>query len=159
MESNQQIFTFAVTLATGAIIGLVFDFYRVIYNIMRPRPAVTYITDLLFWIVATTITLIALLMSNWGELRAYVFIGLFGGAVLYFQLLSKLTQIVLLQVFGAIHFAITWVKRLFRLVIFKPLAWALGILLQPFRIAKRRTAAWCKDHFKKPPDENIPPER
>ncbi|MGI6091977.1 MAG: spore cortex biosynthesis protein YabQ [Veillonellaceae bacterium] len=158
MESNQQIATFAITLATGAIIGLFFDFYRVTHNLVRPRRAVTYITDLLFWLIATAITFGVLLMSNWGELRAYVFIGLLSGAVLYFKLLSKLAQALLLQVFRAIHFAIVWTKRFLQLIIFRPLAWVLGWLLRPFRIVKRRTAAWCKDHFKKPPDENIPPE-
>lgn len=159
MESNQQLITFAVTLATGAIVGLLFDCYRVTYNLVRPRRAVTYITDLLFWVIATALTFAVLLITNWAELRAYVFIGLFGGAVLYFKLLSKLTQALILQVFRAIHFTITWIKRLLQLLVFKPIAWVLGGLLRPLSIAKRRTVAWCKDHWKKPPDENIPPEQ
>lgn len=157
MEFSSQVSTFAVTIATGAFIGLFFDFYRVIYSLFRPRRMLTYITDLLFWMVATAITFGALLICNWGELRAYVFFGLIGGAVLYFRLVSGAVRISILKILRLIHMIMLWISRLLLLTVWRPVVWIVTMMLKPFLFTKRRTAAWCKDHFKRPPDENIPP--
>lgn len=157
MESSQQIVTFAITLATGGILGLFFDIYRIVYNLIRPRPAVTYITDLLFWLFVTVFTFVTLIISNWGELRAYVFLGLCTGAGLYFRLLSAVTRKFLLKILIAVRFVVLWLKRLLYFTLLKPVAWIVGLLLKPFAFMHKRAAAWFKARFTKPPDEKIPP--
>lgn len=157
MESNQQFLTFAVMVATGAIVGLIFDFYRIIHKLTRPRQFVTHVTDLLFWLAAAVIIFCALLIANWAELRAYVFIGLAGGAFLYFRLLSNFTRLCLMRLIKIIYSVATWVKKLLNLLMFKPLARLVRCLLLPFRIVERKVFAWCKQYFRNPPDKNIPP--
>lgn len=159
MESGQQIATFAIMLATGASIGLFFDFYRVIYKLLRPRPAIIYVTDLLFWLCATAFTFAALIMSNWGELRAYVFFGLFGGAILYFKLVSGLARIILLRLFRGIHFIVLWFNHLLWIAVFRPIAFIIRFVLRPFVFTQKRAVGLWKEHFKKPPDEKIPPNQ
>jgi hypothetical protein len=98
-------------------------------------------------------------MTNWGELRAYVFLGLFGGAIFYFKLLSGVARTFLLRLFRTIHFIVLWFNRLLWFMVFRPIGFIIGFVLKPFMIAKKRTAAWWKDFFEKPPDGNIPPNQ
>jgi spore cortex biosynthesis protein YabQ len=84
-----QVVAFAVTIALGMFIGLAYDVLRVIRGTFRPSRRALFFYDLFFWILITVITFIVLLSSSWGEVRAYVFIGLGFGAVIYAIVLSK----------------------------------------------------------------------
>jgi spore cortex biosynthesis protein YabQ len=83
-----QMSAFVVMVATGFMVGLMFDIYRVIRTITRPRAKGSFIMDLLFWLWVTPVIFIMLLMGNWGELRLYVFLGAALGLFFYFQLVS-----------------------------------------------------------------------
>jgi spore cortex biosynthesis protein YabQ len=83
-----QVYGFAATIAAGLSLGLLFDLYRLWRRATRPRKAVTALSDILFWIVATPVTYIYLLMGTWGELRFYVLLGLLLGLFLYFTVFS-----------------------------------------------------------------------
>jgi len=89
VELSDQITTFAITVITGAILGALFDLYRVIKTKIRFRPLITAVTDILYWLTATVIVFAALLLGNWGELRLYVFIGLITGVTIYYRLFSR----------------------------------------------------------------------
>ncbi len=93
-----QIYGFAATIAAGLTLGLLFDLYRLWRRATRPEKAATALSDLLFWVVATPVTYVYLLMGNWAELRFYVFLGLFLGLFLYFTVFSFIVLNVLLTV-------------------------------------------------------------
>lgn len=158
MELDAQVITFAVTIATGALVGLFFDFYRIAYGLLRPRAILTNFTDLMFWLAATVIIFGALLLCNWGELRAYVFIGLFGGALLYFRLVSGLVRMGILKILRITYLVMLWINKGLSLVLVRPVMWLAALLIKPFRITKQKTAAWYRK-ITKPPDENIPPNQ
>ncbi len=83
-----QVYGFAATIAAGLSLGLLFDLYRLWRRATRPQKAVTALSDILFWTVATPVTYFYRLMGNWGELRFYVFLGLLLGLFLYFSVFS-----------------------------------------------------------------------
>lgn len=85
-----QIYALAMMLLAGALVGLLFDIYRVLRSLMRPRTLATIVMDLLFWALATPLVFGLLVIGNWGELRFFVLLGLFCGLFAYFQILSPL---------------------------------------------------------------------
>ncbi|MGI6566054.1 MAG: spore cortex biosynthesis protein YabQ [Firmicutes bacterium] len=93
-----QVHGFAAAIAAGLTLGLFFDLYRLWRRAARPERAVTALSDLLFWLAATPVTYIYLLIGNWAELRFYVFLGLFLGLFLYFSVLSIIVLNVLLTI-------------------------------------------------------------
>lgn len=90
MSLAGQTYAFLMTILAGAIVGLLFDVYRVFRSTFRPKQFATALTDLLYWIVVTPTVFALLLAGNWGELRFYVLIGLAVGLLLYFQALSSI---------------------------------------------------------------------
>ena len=93
-----QIYGFAATIAAGLTLGLFFDLYRLWRRATRPEKVITALSDLLFWVIATPVTYVYLLLGNWAELRFYVFLGLFLGLFLYFTGFSVIVLNVLLTV-------------------------------------------------------------
>lgn len=152
--------TFVVTIAIGALLGILFDFYRVVHGRVRPRAIFTSVSDFIYWIAATVIIFAGLVASNWGELRAYVFIGLLGGAIIYFRLLSRYITAIFIRFLTMLIWTVGWTGRTLNLVFFKPIAWMLAFFLKPFIFAKRKTTAWCRMRLFRPPDdeEDIPPK-
>lgn len=73
------------------ILGIAFDSYRVVSGQLRfPRWSV-HALDLLYWVAASLFVFRMLYHSNQGELRFYVFLGLFIGVWIYFLFLSVIT--------------------------------------------------------------------
>ncbi len=102
---ESQVYAFIVTILIGVTIGILFDFYKVIKGVIRPRKIAAYLGDLLFWIISTLVVFFLLLVGNWGELRFYVAIGVITGALAYLKLLRGFVIRILL-------FAIFWLKKM-----------------------------------------------
>ncbi|WP_258360688.1 spore cortex biosynthesis protein YabQ [Moorella sulfitireducens] len=83
---------FFALCGAGLLLAFVFDCYRVGRYFWRPGRLRTYIGDLLFWLIFTVLTFYLLMLVNWGEIRAYVFLALGTGSALYFGFLSRGTR-------------------------------------------------------------------
>lgn len=138
MELYGQAQTFAFTLLTGAFLGILFDFYRVVRSLLvRPRGAITAIGDLLYWLVATAVVLLSLLLCNWLELRFYVFLGLVSGALAYYRMLSRYTIYLLIRVLWALGWLMGWVRKIIAYAILRPVTFVLHLLILPFVKARK----------------------
>jgi len=84
-----QIAVFLWTLAIGMTAGLCYIIYRAISDTLRLKKVGTFAGDLVFWIILTVISFYVLLRANYGQLRLYVFIGLFLGAFLFTHFLGR----------------------------------------------------------------------
>ena len=80
---------FLIFTINGAIIGLLFDTFRILRKSFKTSDIVTIIQDILFWIISGLIVLYSIFIFNNGEIRFFMFIGIFLGAFLYMILLSK----------------------------------------------------------------------
>jgi spore cortex biosynthesis protein YabQ len=127
-----QLENFVVTVMSGILIGLMFDGYRVLRGIVKPKIIFTDIGDLLFWLVATFLVFGALLFANWGEVRLYVFIGIMVGIFLYAKLLSKPITYILLKVWRLIVTVMGFVIKIFKMVVWYPVRWVIRVLFLPF---------------------------
>lgn len=88
----------------GFIVGIMFDFYRVLRGKTKPKRLITDISDLLFSIIITLIIFISLLYSNGGEMRIYVFLGVILGQIIYYYLLSSYVIVILSKLLNGIYY-------------------------------------------------------
>ncbi|HHY47637.1 MAG TPA: spore cortex biosynthesis protein YabQ [Firmicutes bacterium] len=106
-----QVVAFGATMLIGGVLGLVFDFYRVLRGIGSPTPIVTTIGDILFWIIATAVSFYILLKVTWADVRFYVFIGFLVGFNLYRAFLSRPVIHILLSSYSAGKAASYWIDQ------------------------------------------------
>ncbi|WP_223069023.1 spore cortex biosynthesis protein YabQ [Paenibacillus caui] len=125
MSLQVQWITLLWMLASGSVLGVVYDSMRIIEGRYRfPRWSIHGL-DLLYWLWAALFVFRTLYHSNEGEIRFYVFLGLFVGVWIYFLFLSVITGrfvVMLLKVVDKICFASV---RLFQVLIIGPLRLAL----------------------------------
>ncbi|MBE3571422.1 MAG: spore cortex biosynthesis protein YabQ [Moorella humiferrea] len=72
----------------GLLLAFLFDCYRVGRYFWRPRGMTSHLGDAVFWLILTVFTFALLMFINWGEMRAYVFLGLGMGVTSYSLFLS-----------------------------------------------------------------------
>ena len=119
---NSQAVLFLIFSLNGIIIGLIFDFFRILRKSFKTSNFVTYIEDILFWIF-TGISIIYFMynFSN-GSIRLYIFLGLILGFFLYILTVSKyiinffvfiirILKIVLNKLFNIIYIPIKFIKN------------------------------------------------
>jgi spore cortex biosynthesis protein YabQ len=85
-----QVYILAAMLVWGGILGIIFDIYRFIVPTTKFKGITQYILDSLFWLVIIIITFIVLILTNYGEVRFYLILGMTLGLVLYYLTLSRL---------------------------------------------------------------------
>ena len=71
--AQNQAYLFLVFSLTGVIIGILFDFFRILRRSIKTPNIITYIQDILFWILTGIIVLYSIWYFNNGELRIFVF--------------------------------------------------------------------------------------
>ena len=80
---------FLIFVINGLIVGLLFDIFRILRKSFKTSDLVTIIEDILFWLITGFIILYSIFVFNNGEIRFFMFIGIFIGAGLYMVLLSN----------------------------------------------------------------------
>lgn len=127
-----QIENFLITVFCGLLVGLLFDGYRVLRGILNPKTLFTDVGDLIFWVVSTMVVFTALLLTNWGEVRVYVFLGLIIGFSVYVKLLSRHITYVLIKTWRVSGMMYRWIAKLIYTILWQPALWLIGIITLPF---------------------------
>lgn len=84
-----QINILAIFILTGMCIGLLFDFFRIQRKVFKTFDFITYIEDVLFWILSGIILIIVIMKYTNGEIRIYMISGMVLGLIIYLRLISK----------------------------------------------------------------------
>lgn len=102
METVQfQIFVFSITLYGGIIIGLLYDIYRALKG-RRTKGLITSLWDILFLLMAFFVSIWAIFSTNYGDLRAYVFIGFIVGFFVYERIIGRIVVALFYHIFEAL---------------------------------------------------------
>ncbi|MEK3884245.1 spore cortex biosynthesis protein YabQ [Paenibacillus sp. PL2-23] len=121
MSLATQWLTVAVMLVSGLGMGVVFDGYRVVSNELKfPRWWLPML-DIIYWMAAAVVVFRMLYASNNGEVRAYVFLGLAIGVILYYWLLSKTVIALVKWLIEAVRAMIRLMLKLLDWMIVKPI--------------------------------------
>jgi len=116
-----QFASFFFTLVIGVILGVIIDAYRSFHRLVRLSPFIIAAGDFLLWLFLALLVFFLLLFNNWGEIRAYVFIGIGVGLIIYHYWFSK----------SMLYF---WYKLFF--LIGKIFKLFFAVILFPFRLFK-----------------------
>ena len=87
--SINQLHSFSIFFLVGIIIAILFDMFRILRKSFKTSDFVTYIEDIIFWILTGGILLYSIFTFNHGELRSYLFIAIAFGIAFYILLISK----------------------------------------------------------------------
>ncbi|EEG76631.1 spore cortex biosynthesis protein YabQ [Dethiobacter alkaliphilus] len=131
----QQVHTFALTIMLGLLIGLGYDMLRAVKRFIRFSRGMQFIVDFLFWLSVTVMVFLALLASNWGEVRMYVFIGLGTGGIFYTLILSRFCHSLMVSILERIIACWRFVTRPIR---------AAFRVIKAFGVKTRGVLVGCK---------------
>ena len=87
---QNQAYLFLIFSLTGVEIGILFDFFRILRRTIKTGNIVTYIQDILFWILTGILVLYNIWYFNNGEIRVYMFLGIIIGTLIYMSTLSNI---------------------------------------------------------------------
>lgn len=131
MVTNQS-YLFLVFTINGIVIGLLFDIFRILRRSFKTADIITYIQDILFWILTGLILLYSIFTFSNGEIRLYMFLGVFIGCLIYMLMFSKyfikinVTIILTIKkivgkIISIILYPIKILIRLIKKIFFKPI--------------------------------------
>jgi len=138
---NSQAYVFLCTIIGGMAIALVYDIFRIFRKAVKTGSLVTYVQDLLYWLIVAVIMFLTIYYSNDGELRAYLFIGAFIGVILYALLLSRI-------VMRSSLFIIKMMKYVIKTLIFI-LSYPIRLILRIISVPAHKLARIAKKSVKK----------
>ena len=87
--AENQAYLFVIFTLVGVIIGILFDIFRILRKTFKTKDIITYIEDIVFWIIAGIIIIYTMYVFCDGELRFFMIIGIVLGTVLYMMTISK----------------------------------------------------------------------
>lgn len=98
---NEAIF-FLVSVLCGMGLVLTYDFFRIIRRLIPHGNIWIGIEDVCYWIFGTVVVFLLLYQKNDGMLRAFCFLGIALGGIIYAFLFSRFVVKIFVWVLGAI---------------------------------------------------------
>jgi len=141
---HTQLLTLWMMFACGCMLGGILDTYRAITGLTRMKRWLIPLFDILYWLGAVVLVFRVLYLSNLGEVRLFVFLGLFAGLAVYYASISpyviRLVRRLLLWFAACWRFTI----RLFRVLVIVPLVYVYRAVLSVLMFFGTTTIFLCK---------------
>ena len=130
---NAQFHLFLIFIINGFIIGLLFDFFRILRKSIKTADLITYVEDALFWILSGFIILYSIFTYNNGEIRLYMFLAIILGILIYIFFISKFIlkislliinffKNIFLKIFNVLKIPFHFLLKLIRKIFFNPIS-------------------------------------
>lgn len=124
-EIYRQLFCLVIFILTGLIIGILFDCFRILRKSFKTADWITYIQDIIFWILTGIIVLFSIFKFNNGEIRSYIILGIFFGFLMYMLTISKFIvkyTVLLIQLLKKIiTYPINIIINIFKKIVITPI--------------------------------------
>ena len=109
-----QLYNFFIFIVLGLIVSFIFDIFRILGKKFNTNNIITYIEDVLFWIISGFLIISAVFKFNNGELRLYLFLGILIGIVMYMLLFTKFINLIFLKILTPVQIIIDFFLSLFK---------------------------------------------
>ena len=120
-----QAYLFLIFTLNGMFIGFLFDFFRILRKIFKTKNLITYIEDILFWILTGISIIFCMYKFSDGSLRLFMFLGLIFGIIIYMLTFSKIIMKIFVKLINIVKtFVITPLKFIYKILkkyILKPI--------------------------------------
>ena len=127
MAANQA-YLFLIFTINGILIGFLFDIFRILRKSFKTNDLITYLEDIIFWILTGIIILFSMCKFCDGELRGFTIIGIAMGVILYMLTIS--TYIIKVAVF---------IINILKTIIGK----IISIIIYPFKLIFKPISIIC----------------
>lgn len=117
---TNQVYLFLVFLINGVVIGLLFDFFRIARKVIPTNDFITYVEDILFWMLTGAIVLYSIFVFNNGELRLFMFLGIILGAFSYMILISSYIIKINVKIINILMIPFKIILKIIHKIFFKP---------------------------------------
>ena len=149
----EQILGLFIFIFVGILIGILFDIFRIIRKSFKTSDFITYLEDVLFWILTGIVLLFAIFAFNNGELRIYIFIALIFGMITYLLTISKYFITISVNLLNIL-------KKIFRIPINFLKNFIKNFVIRPFSFIiqniREKTTNWIKKPIKKTANMDFP---
>lgn len=133
---TNQAYLFLIFIFNGIIIGMLFDFFRILRRTIKTSNIMTYVEDIIFWILAGIIILYSTFIFNNGEIRLFMFLAIAIGAIIYMILLSSYVikinvtiinffKKILIKIFKFISIPFKYLHKKINKIFFKPISFVI----------------------------------
>lgn len=133
---TNQVYLFFIFIANGIIIGLLFDIFRILRRTMKTSDFITYVEDILFWILTGFSILYSIFVFNNGEIRFFMFLAIGLGIICYMLLFSSFiikTNVVIINffkkiisiIFNIIKLPFKYILKLIKKLFLKPVSFII----------------------------------
>lgn len=137
---SEQALEFLLSCLLGAVLGVLYDAFRILRAAIPHGRILTLLEDILFWALSAVITFFFLLLFSEGQVRLYILLGELLGFIVYYFTVGSL-------VIGASKWIIRQVKRflrfLYRLFI-RPFVRPFSFIFRKFRQGFVHISLNCK---------------
>ena len=133
-------YLFLIFVLVGVLIGLLFDIFRVLRKTFKTTDIITYIEDILFWILTGFLILYTIFRFNNGEIRGFIFLGTILGTIVYLLLFSK--------VFISVNIRIVNIIKTIVIFIMKIVIYPLKSIFKPVKFAVINLSKYAKNVIK-----------
>ena len=129
---SQEIIFF-ISLIGGLLLGLLWDFYRLLRHYIAFGKIGTALGDITYWIISLYVGLNIIIKVSWGNIRFYILLAFLIGALFYFYILSN---IILDFFIFLIDLFVKAIIKLYNIIIFpiKFFIKRLKFLLLPYKM-------------------------
>jgi spore cortex biosynthesis protein YabQ len=103
IDIGEQLLFFGRSIILGIIYCFFYDFLRAIRRTVKISDISVAIQDIIFFIIISPVTFLYLLAATNGELRFYIFLGIFLGFISCFYTISRVWVTVLSRCFSVIY--------------------------------------------------------
>lgn len=134
--SNSELYVFGIFIIVGVAISILFDVFRILRKSFKTADLITSIQDIVYWIIVGLILIYSIFIFNNGEIRAYIFLGILIGAVLYLVFISKFIidicvkmitkiKIILKKIIDVILTPIEFIIKMLKKLLLKPISFII----------------------------------
>ena len=133
---ENQAYLFGIFVINGIVIGLLFDFFRILRKSFKTNDFITYIEDILFWILAGIILLYSIFIFNNGEIRLFMFLAVLLGIIIYILSISSYIikinvkiinciKFIIIKIWNIISIPFTYIIKILRKLFFRPISFII----------------------------------
>lgn len=136
-----QLYLLGIYTLSGIVIGLFFDTFRILRKSFKTSDLITYIEDIIFWIITGTFILFVVFKFNNGQIRNYTILGLISGIIIYILTISKYFIKFNVKIINVL-------KKIILKIILKPIMIVLKPIIHIINIIIHKFTNFIKIRFK-----------
>ena len=137
MITNQLIY-FLKSILCGAVLGLIFDAFKILRLFIKHNVGSIFIEDVMFCIISSVITYGFMVDISYGQIRIFILVGELIGLILYKLSLSKLLITLIVNIVKLLKRILNFVFSITLLPVYKLILIVFKFIFKPvFKYLKK----------------------